>query len=134
LGGRLAASLGRARGCSGGVGLGLSSDAQITASRADAESTASAESLLLLTSSISGAPDSSGQLVLTGETCDAFSGGPVSDVINGRGPCPRQRRPCRAGARAGHLGGDAAGPGRAGRAGQGQTIRSSGLLILPIGA
>jgi hypothetical protein len=85
LGGRQAASLIRAWGYSGGVGLGLSSDAQITDSRAYAKSTASAESLLLLTSSISGAAGSSGQLVLTGATYYAFSGGPLDDVINGRG-------------------------------------------------
>lgn len=85
LGGRQAASLSRAWGYSGGVGVMLSSDAQITDTHYYAKSTASAESIMLLNSAISGAAGSSGQLVLTGETYYSFSGGPLYDVINGRG-------------------------------------------------
>ena len=50
LGGRQAASISRAWGYSGGVGLMLSSDEQITDTHYYAKSTASAESIMLLTS------------------------------------------------------------------------------------
>lgn len=85
LGGRQAASLSRAWGYGGGVGLTLSSDAQITDTHYYAKSTASAESIMMLNSAISGAAGSSGMLVLTGETYISFSGGPFYDTINGKG-------------------------------------------------
>ncbi|OYY95344.1 MAG: hypothetical protein B7Y41_02245 [Hydrogenophilales bacterium 28-61-23] len=84
-GGRQAASIGRAWGYSGGVGLALSSDEQITDSHYYAKSTASAESIMMLNSSISGAAGSTGLLVLTGETYFSFSGGSYYNTINGAG-------------------------------------------------
>jgi hypothetical protein len=85
LGGRQAASISRAWGYSGGVGLMLSSDEQITDTHYYAKSTASAESIMLLNSSIAGTAGSSGQLVLTGETYYSFSGGPYYNGLSGQG-------------------------------------------------
>lgn len=88
LGGRQAASISRAWGYRGSVGLSLASNAQITDSHYYAKSTASAEAILQLNSSITGAAGSSGVMVLTGETYYGFTGGPMADDIHGvpRGP------------------------------------------------
>lgn len=85
LGGRQAASIGRAWGYNGGVGLALSSEEQITDTHYYAKSSAYADSVMMLNSSISGAAGSSGLLVLTGETYYSFSGGPFYNTINGIG-------------------------------------------------
>jgi hypothetical protein len=77
LAGRQAASLGRAWGFDGSVGLALSTAIQYTDGSLFAKSNAYADSIMKLSSSISGAAGSSGQMVLTGETYYSFSSGGI---------------------------------------------------------
>jgi hypothetical protein len=83
--GRQAASISRAWGYGGVVGLSLSSQEQITDTHYYAKSSADAESIMLLKNSIGGVAGTSGLLVLTGETYYSFSGGPIYSTIDGRG-------------------------------------------------
>ncbi len=85
LGGRQAASIGRAWGFGGGVGLALSSEAQITDAHYYARSNAYADSVMKLSNMIGGISGTVGQMVLTGETVVSLSGGPFYDIINGIG-------------------------------------------------
>ena len=85
LGGRQAASMSRAWGFGGGVGLQLFSEAQITDTHYYAKSNAYADSVMRLSNVIGGVSGTVGQMVLTGETVVSFSGGPYYDTINGIG-------------------------------------------------
>ena len=72
-GGRQAASISRAWGYSGGVGLALSSQEQYTDAFYYAKSSAYADSIMKLNNSIGGVAGTSGLLVLTGETYISFA-------------------------------------------------------------